>query len=182
MADTITTSAPSLLATLPATIQSHPLLVASSGLLAYATLTRSGNFQSKALISLIIALIAGIIGVICGLVLMPLGRGGYINLIVARFFDLTLGNVMGIHFKVVEGQKYLDENPAVFVANHQSSMDVLMLGAVFPKDCAVVAKAEMKWYPFLGQFSKYHPSRNWKIDWFVGVGRELKCLNMGKWI
>lgn len=42
--------------------------------------------------------------------------------------------------------------PAVFIGNHQTELDVLMLGCIFPKYCSVTAKKSLKSTPFLGWF------------------------------
>ena len=42
--------------------------------------------------------------------------------------------------------------PAVFIGNHQTELDVLMLGCMFPKYCSVTAKKSLKNWPFLGWF------------------------------
>jgi lysophosphatidate acyltransferase len=52
------------------------------------------------------------------------------------------------------GEDALNTRPVVFVGNHQTEMDVLMLGAMFPKYTSVTAKSSLKWTPFLGWFSK----------------------------
>jgi len=189
MAETKPVIAASSFAILPATYQSYPLLLVSAGLIVYINFTKRGNFQWKALGSILFALMAGLVGIVSGIVLTPLGRRGYINLVVARFFKYAGCYFTGIHFKVIEGQKYLNENPVVFVANHQSSMDVLMLGAVFPKDCAVVAKSEMKWYPFLGQFMMMsqaifldRKNRDSSINAFKSAAIKLKRKKVSAWI
>jgi lysophosphatidate acyltransferase len=53
------------------------------------------------------------------------------------------------------GEDAMEMRPAVFVGNHQTELDVLMLGSIFPKYCSVTAKSSLKWTPFLGWFSKY---------------------------
>ncbi len=58
--------------------------------------------------------------------------------------EFQMGNVAfatGVHFDIVEGEKYLlSTRPAVFIGNHQTELDVLMLGAIFPPYCSVTAK------------------------------------------
>lgn len=47
--------------------------------------------------------------------------------------------------------------PAVFVGNHQTELDVLFLGHMFPRYCSVTAKKSLMWVPFLGWFSMSTP-------------------------
>jgi 1-acyl-sn-glycerol-3-phosphate acyltransferase len=45
------------------------------------------------------------------------------------------------------------------VGNHQSFVDILYLGRMFPKRGAIMAKKELKWMPFLGWWSRSPPYR-----------------------
>ena len=58
----------------------------------------------------------------------------------------------GIHFEIVEGKEYLDTRPCVLIGNHQSELDVLLLGTIFPPYCSVTAKRSLRLVPFLGWF------------------------------
>ena len=58
----------------------------------------------------------------------------------------------GVRFEIVEGEEYLNTRPCVIIGNHQSELDVLLLGTVFPPFCSVTAKSSLKKVPFLGQF------------------------------
>ncbi|KIH90598.1 lysophosphatidate acyltransferase [Sporothrix brasiliensis 5110] len=73
----------------------------------------------------------------------------------ARAFKLTMSLLTGITFEVEDPHDYLGgTRPAVFVGNHQSALDVLMLGCMFPKYCSVTAKSSLRNYPFLGWFMR----------------------------
>ena len=50
-----------------------------------------------------------------------------INWVVARSFYTLAGKLLDIKF-VVEGEEHLDTKPAVLVGNHQSGLDILLLG------------------------------------------------------
>lgn len=66
-----------------------------------------------------------------------------------------LGKIMiGVEF-VIEGDgKEILENtrPAVIVGNHQTELDLLMLGSMFPTGCSVTAKKSLARTPVLGWF------------------------------
>ncbi|KAJ3330425.1 1-acylglycerol-3-phosphate O-acyltransferase [Blyttiomyces sp. JEL0837] len=52
---------------------------------------------------------------------------------------------------VVEGKEYLNGvRPAMFVCNHQSAMDLYALGHIFPANCVIMAKKDLRWVPFIG--------------------------------
>ena len=44
---------------------------------------------------------------------------------------------------------------AVLLGNHQTELDVLVLGHLFPRYCSVTAKKSLMYVPILGWFSKY---------------------------
>lgn len=51
----------------------------------------------------------------------------------------------------VRGLEHLEAyQPCVYVANHQSHLDVLFHGAVFPPRTLVIAKKQVLWIPFFG--------------------------------
>ena len=43
---------------------------------------------------------------------------------------------------------------AVLVGNHQSFVDIIYLGRVFPKHAVIMAKKSIRWIPGLGLFSE----------------------------
>lgn len=76
------------------------------------------------------------------------------------------GYLFKFHFKlaktflafdtIVEGREnFLDASQsAVYVCNHQTMMDVQLMGNSVPDRASIVVKKEIKYYPFFGQFSK----------------------------
>lgn len=59
----------------------------------------------------------------------------------------------GVTFTIEDPNNWLNTTrPAVFIGNHQTELDVLMLGYIFPKYCSVTAKKSLKSIPFLGWF------------------------------
>ncbi|GAA5900192.1 hypothetical protein JCM5296_001484 [Sporobolomyces johnsonii] len=91
-------------------------------------------------------------GVIVSIVMTLIGRSKDINWVVARSFEASTAPLVGIRFKVEDAHHLEDNNPAVVLGNHQTMLDILYLGAVFPKGCSIMAKKELKWMPLLGQF------------------------------
>ncbi|KZT29369.1 1-acylglycerol-3-phosphate O [Neolentinus lepideus HHB14362 ss-1] len=79
------------------------------------------------------------------------GRRFDVNFVTARSFYLLTSRVLGIKF-VVEGEEHLDTRPAVLVGNHQSMLDIIYLGRIFPKRASIMAKKELQWMPLLGQY------------------------------
>jgi len=82
---------------------------------------------------------------------------------------------------VVEGQENLTTRPAVFIGNHQTELDVLMLGEIFPPYCAVTAKKSLKKLPFLGWFMALsgtvfidRANRQTAVAAFDGAAKEMQ--------
>ncbi|KWU41936.1 acyltransferase-domain-containing protein, partial [Rhodotorula sp. JG-1b] len=91
-------------------------------------------------------------GVCVSIAMSLVGRGKDINYVVARSFETSTAPLVGVTLRV-EGRHHLEENrPAVLVGNHQTMIDILYLGAVFPKGTAIMAKRELLYTPLLGQF------------------------------
>ncbi|KAJ5815589.1 hypothetical protein N7474_007366 [Penicillium riverlandense] len=91
-------------------------------------------------------------GVLASIVLRLVGYGRVSQWATARSFKFVMRYTTGVKFEIVEGQEHLSTRPAVFLGNHQSELDVLMLGYIFPPYCSVTAKKSLKNIPFLGWF------------------------------
>ncbi|KAK2762595.1 1-acylglycerol-3-phosphate O-acyltransferase [Arachnomyces sp. PD_36] len=91
-------------------------------------------------------------GVIASSVLRLVGYGGVSQWATARAFKWVMFLVTGTRFEIVEGVEHLTTRPAVFIGNHQTELDVLLLGAIFPPYCSVTAKKSLKRVPVLGWF------------------------------
>ncbi|THH30345.1 hypothetical protein EUX98_g3858 [Antrodiella citrinella] len=91
-------------------------------------------------------------GVVCSLGMPLIGQRFNASWVTARTFHEVVKRVIDVKFEV-EGADIIDmARPAVLVCNHQSMLDVEMLGAVFPKRTAIMVKKELQWVPGLGQF------------------------------
>lgn len=92
-------------------------------------------------------------GVFMGVALRIFGLGRSTQWAVARAFKYCMWYTTGVTFTVEDPNDYLNTTrPAVFIGNHQTELDVLMLGCIFPKNCSVTAKSSLKRMPFLGWF------------------------------
>ncbi|KAI5305664.1 hypothetical protein KEM56_003708 [Ascosphaera pollenicola] len=91
-------------------------------------------------------------GVVASLLLRLVGYGGLAQWTVARAFKWSMWFSTGVWFDIVEGAEHLTTRPCVIIGNHQSELDILLLGAVFPPYCSVTAKKSLKYVPVLGWF------------------------------
>jgi lysophosphatidate acyltransferase len=71
----------------------------------------------------------------------------------APFVRIPFSLIIRIRFRIISSPEYLNNlQPAVLVANHQADLDIIMLTAIWPRFCSVVAKIQTKRRPFIGAF------------------------------
>ncbi|KAH6624513.1 hypothetical protein B0J18DRAFT_180849 [Chaetomium sp. MPI-SDFR-AT-0129] len=110
-------------------------------------------FVARVLASYMSLIVCSLYGVSASVALRLVGRGQLSQWTVARSFKYLMGFATGVTFDVEDPRNHLGTvRPAVFIGNHQTELDVLMLGCMFPKYCSVTAKASLKKVPFLGWF------------------------------
>ncbi|KAI1173949.1 hypothetical protein F4777DRAFT_418257 [Nemania sp. FL0916] len=118
-----------------------------------SAVTPKAGFVARALASYISLMICAAYGAIASIVLRIVGHGQIAQWTTARAFKYVMAFTTGITFEVDDPNKYLETvRPAVFIGNHQTELDVLMLGCMFPKYCSVTAKKNLKKVPVLGWY------------------------------
>ncbi|EGS17679.1 putative 1-acylglycerol-3-phosphate protein [Thermochaetoides thermophila DSM 1495] len=111
------------------------------------------TFVGRALASYFALVVSSLFGVTAAIVLRLVGYGQLSQWVVARFFKYAMLVTTGVNFVAEDPNGYLEKvRPAVFVANHQTELDVCMLGSIFPKWCSMTAKSSLRHTPFLGWF------------------------------
>lgn len=114
--------------------------------------SRAG-FVARSLAAYVNLIGCALFGVVASIVLTLIGKQGISQWAVARAFHWSMLLTTGVAFEVHDPKNILGKTrPAVFIGNHQTELDVLMLGAMFPKYCSVTAKSSLKKVPFLGWF------------------------------
>ncbi|MCJ1374234.1 1-acylglycerol-3-phosphate O-acyltransferase [Loxospora ochrophaea] len=110
------------------------------------------SFLARLLASYASLLLCAIFGVVASIALRAVGHHRVSQWATARSFKYTMAFATGVRFNIVSGSHYLSTRPAVFIGNHQSELDILLLGTIFPPYCSVTAKKSLKRVPFLGWF------------------------------
>lgn len=111
------------------------------------------GFVARSLAIYLTFLACAVYGVVASVTLTLLGHQQISQWTTARAFKYSARLTTGIEFVVDDPNRVLDKTrPAVFLGNHQTELDVLMLGAMFPKYCSVTAKSSLKHIPFIGWF------------------------------
>jgi len=67
-------------------------------------------------------------GILVAATLSLCGKSTLVDYVVARIFYNVCSPLIDVKVEIVEGEEYLESGPAVFMANHQSMVDVLILG------------------------------------------------------
>lgn len=70
---------------------------------------------------------AGVVGSFLAAGMAMVGEKYNVQYVVGRMFYNVAGRLMGIDV-VIEGEEYLDVQPAVLMCNHQSVLDILTVG------------------------------------------------------
>ncbi|KAF4981346.1 hypothetical protein FZEAL_2831 [Fusarium zealandicum] len=110
-------------------------------------------FVARGLASYMALIICTFYGAFASLALTLLGKQQIAQWAVGRSFVPLMQYSTGVKFVIDDPKNILGTaRPAVFVGNHQTELDVLMLGTMFPQYCSITAKASLKKTPFLGWF------------------------------
>jgi lysophosphatidate acyltransferase len=94
-------------------------------------------------------------GTTASLLLRPLNlHYKYAQWTTAKSFKWVCAYTIGVRFTILDdGEKKLNaKRPYVILTNHQTELDVLLLGCIWPKHCSVTAKKSLRNIPFLGWF------------------------------
>lgn len=109
------------------------------------------KFYAKSAVFGSLVILCALYGVVASLALRLVGKEEYAQYTVARAFYYLLSKVLGITI-TVKNEEFLLQRPSVVVSNHQSALDVFVLGRVFQPGYTVTAKKVLKYFPFLGWF------------------------------
>lgn len=99
--------------------------------------------------SLLALIIPSLVGMTLLLVCLPLGKRRALAITLPAI--TTLGTrIAGITLAVQDNDNLLSVRPAVFVINHQSATDPLIVAALLKRDVVGIAKIQLKRHPLLG--------------------------------
>jgi lysophosphatidate acyltransferase len=121
------------------------------GLVIMGTFFSKTKFVAKSIIYGVLVAACALYGVVISAVLRIFGKTRYAQYLVARAFYACVSKTLGYKINIKNSQ-YLDSNPAIYVLNHQSALDVFVLGKLFQPGFTVTSKKSLKYIPFLGWF------------------------------
>ncbi|QPG77314.1 hypothetical protein FOA43_004723 [Brettanomyces nanus] len=149
--DTTSTSTPtpSSAGTLPSILCALAIIFATM-----CFINRTGKaikFYVKGFVALTVILFSASYGMVASIFLSMVGRTHYAQYSVARLYYTLLSFLLGLRIDV-DRPEILSKLPAVLICNHQSEMDIYVLGKVFPPNCTVTSKKSLMYVPILGWF------------------------------
>jgi lysophosphatidate acyltransferase len=87
-----------------------------------------------------------------GFVYALAGGGHRASVLMSHGFSALMRLILGWRVEAEGIERLSRSSPAVYLANHQSNMDLVVHGAVYPRRCVVVGKKELALIPFFGWF------------------------------
>jgi lysophosphatidate acyltransferase len=110
-------------------------------------------FAARSLAAYISLAAVALYGVFVSIILTLIGKQQIAQWAAGRAFYYVMLLTTGVSFVIDDPKDILSTTrPAIFIGNHQTELDVLMLGTIFPKYCSVTAKASLRRAPILGWF------------------------------
>ncbi|KAK9478220.1 hypothetical protein V1514DRAFT_307684 [Lipomyces japonicus] len=91
-------------------------------------------------------------GLFASVVLSLIGKKSLSQWAAGRAFSTLTCPLIGLDIKIQNEEILTKTRPAIFISNHQTELDILLLGRLFPRHCSVTAKSSLKYVPFLGWF------------------------------
>lgn len=139
------------------------IFLLTQALYVVANLTKNQyiDFYARCAASFTALIICATYGTIASALLNIIGYGGLGQWTTARAFKWTMLLFTGVWFEIedpeglLQGETWEKLRPAVLLGNHQTELDVLFLGHLFPQYCSVTAKKSLMYVPILGWFSKF---------------------------
>jgi 1-acyl-sn-glycerol-3-phosphate acyltransferase len=98
-----------------------------------------------------------------GFLVLPFGRRSRLAVrVVAKLLCGGIAAAMGWRVRVENAEQLTANRPCVFVANHQSFLDVILFGTIVPPATVAAGKKEIAAIPFFGWF--FRASGNILLD------------------
>jgi lysophosphatidate acyltransferase len=113
----------------------------------------AAGFYARCLAAYASLVICSWYGVFASIFLRLFGNVRLAQWATARSFKYVMRFTTGVTFEIDDPHNYLKTTrPSVIIGNHQTELDVLALGWIFPKYCSVSAKKSLKNFPILGWY------------------------------
>ncbi|CCF59344.1 hypothetical protein KAFR_0G03120 [Kazachstania africana CBS 2517] len=108
-------------------------------------------YYFRTFLAVVVLMVSALYGTLASIVCLIIGKQHLAQWTTARFYYYASKYIMGIDVKVIN-EHNITNLPCIAVSNHQSALDILVLGRMFPKGCTVSAKKSLRYVPILGWF------------------------------
>lgn len=78
------------------------------------------------------------------------GPGGHAAVFAARTYSRVMQRFLGWRVEAEGVERFAEVSPSVVMARHQSNLDVVVYGEVFPRGAIAIGKKQLEWIPFFG--------------------------------
>jgi 1-acyl-sn-glycerol-3-phosphate acyltransferase len=94
-----------------------------------------------------------LLGVSAASLAVALVRGpeGHAAVFAARSYSRLMQKVLGWRIEAEGTERFSECAPSVVMARHQSNLDVVVLGEVWPRGAIAIGKKELEWIPLFGK-------------------------------
>lgn len=79
------------------------------------------------------------------------GPEGHAAVFAARSYSRLMQKVLGWRIEAEGTERFVACAPSVVMARHQSNLDVVVLGEVYPRGAIAIGKKELEWIPLFGR-------------------------------
>ncbi len=79
------------------------------------------------------------------------GPEGHAAVFAARSYSRAMQRVLGWRIEAEGTERFAECAPSVVMARHQSNLDVIVYGEIFPRGAIAIGKKQLEWIPFFGR-------------------------------
>ena len=79
------------------------------------------------------------------------GPRGHAAVFAARSYSRLMQRVLGWRIEAEGTERFREVSPSVVMVRHQSNLDVIVAGEVFPPGAIAIGKKELEWIPLFGR-------------------------------
>lgn len=79
------------------------------------------------------------------------GPEGHAAVFAARSYSRVMQRVLGWRIEAEGTERFAECAPSVVMARHQSNLDVIVYGEIFPRGAIAIGKKQLEWIPLFGR-------------------------------
>ncbi|EEB06896.1 1-acylglycerol-3-phosphate O-acyltransferase [Schizosaccharomyces japonicus yFS275] len=110
------------------------------------------SYRIRTFVSTGTLLVAAAYGTVMSAICRCFGRAIMGQYLTSRMYYWLGGTILGIKIRVLNHDILKKRARAVLIVNHQSELDIMVIGRTFTPYCSVIAKNSLRYVPFLGWF------------------------------